>query len=264
MKKVLILLVCAVCTVWAGASVLASGGTVIVVSYAGDVKVVPAGEIEPVACQPGMLLKEGARIITGEESYVKIAFDRPRSNIVKVKENSEVMIKLEGPDRIELIDGKLFILLRDIKRGETFRVRTPCAVCGARGTGWGVETDGKVADVAVFDGSVFVRSIRKDGSVMEDEYWVERGFERRVEKFERPGRMEKISEARLSAMEKEFDLDKDREAARKKKKTGFDKSGSMREEQMERIQDRKDDERLDSLREKQEDSGGGQHIIQGP
>ncbi|MFH1552224.1 MAG: hypothetical protein ABID83_01105, partial [Candidatus Omnitrophota bacterium] len=116
MKKVLVLLLCAVSVIWTSASVSALEEKVMVVSYAGDVKVIPVGQIKPVVCKPGMFLTEGTRVRTGEGSFIKIAFDRRERNIVKVKGNSEVLLKLDGADRIELIDGKVFILLRSLKR----------------------------------------------------------------------------------------------------------------------------------------------------
>jgi hypothetical protein len=207
------------------------------------------------ACKPDMPLSEGTRIVTGDESYVEIAFDKLRGNIVKVKENSEVVIKLEGDDRIELIDGKMFTLLRNLKRGQAFQVRTPCAVCGARGTGWGVITDSKITDVAVFQGKVFVKGLKRDGSAMDKEYWVERGFERKVKRFKDPGEMLKISDERLAEMEAEFGLGKGKEESRKKRFKSLDKGDTMREEQMESILERKDDARLDKISESRSSKG---------
>jgi len=202
MKKFLILFTCLIFAAFAGVS-YASEEAVVVISYAGDVKVIPAGSSEPVTCKPGMVLKEGTRIITGEESYLKVAFDKPERNVVKVEEKSEMVIKLDGDDKIELIDGKIFASLQDLTKGETFRVRTPCATCGARGTGWITETDGKTTDVFVYDGTIFVRGINKDGTVMEKEYLVEEGFQRKVRKFKRPEREKKIPERKLTRIKVE-------------------------------------------------------------
>jgi hypothetical protein len=203
MKKCLIFLLCIVFMGYMAGTAEAVKEAVKVISCSGDVKITPSGETKAVTCLSGMQIKEGARIITGEEASVDIAFDKTGRNILKIKGNSEVVIKLEGADKIELVDGEIFTVLQGLKRGETFRVKTPCATCGARGTGWNTKTDKEVTDVAVFDGRVFVRGIKKDGSVMDEEYWVEKGFERKIRKFEDPGKMEKISEARLSKIEKE-------------------------------------------------------------
>ncbi len=151
----------------------ASSDTIVILSFAGDVKIIPSGGTDPVFCNPGMILKEGTRIITGEESYLEMAFDRSSRNIVIVKENSEVVIRLDGIDKISLIDGKMYTLLRELKKGATFRVRTPSAICGARGTGWSVSADENVTEIISFDGRVFVRGINSDGSGAEEEVWIE-------------------------------------------------------------------------------------------
>ena len=204
MRKCLLFAVCFVSAAYLSFPAQAAEESVNVISCAGEVKLIPSTGMEAVVCRGGMRLEEGSRIITGKGSYVEIAFDRTGRNIVKIKENSEVVVKLDGSEKIELIDGEILAMLRKLKRREAFRVRTPCATCGARGTDWSTKTDGKVTDIAVLSGKVFVRGIKVDGSVMEKEFWVKKGFERRIKRFEHPGAMEKISEARLSAIEKDI------------------------------------------------------------
>jgi|GEM_PF-1041451 len=205
MKKFLTIILCLTFAGYLAGAAQALERTVRVASYAGDVKIVPVGAAKGEACRVGMKLKAGTRVITGEEASVEVTFDKPGRNVLKIKENSEVVIKLEDADRIDLVDGEIITVLRDLKRGETFRVRTPCATCGARGTGWNTKTDKNITNVAVFDGEIFVRGIKKDGSAMDEEYRVKRGFERKIRKFERPAKMEKISEARFSRMEREVE-----------------------------------------------------------
>jgi hypothetical protein len=171
-----------------------------VIAYDGKVAIVPSEGMDAVQCEVGMKLEEGARIMTDKDSWLDIAFDIDARNTVTVKENSEVVLKLEAEDKIELIDGELFAVVKELKKGEGFRVRTPCATCGARGTGWNTMTDGKITDIAVTDGEVFVRGINIDGSVMKKEYLIRKGYERRVKKFEKPGRLEKISRERLNIL----------------------------------------------------------------
>jgi hypothetical protein len=182
----------------------ASEATINVVALAGDVKIISAGETRAVTGQPGMRLKEGSQVLTGAESFAEIALNVTGSNIVKIKENSKVAIRLEGEDKIELIDGEIFMLLRGLQRGEVFRVKTPCATCGARGTGWKTATDGNVTDVAVFEGRVFVRGVKKDGTPMEDKHWIKEGYETKIKKFERPERAARISEDKLEKIQREI------------------------------------------------------------
>ena len=204
MKKYLIFALTIIFAVGMFSYAQAAEEVVEVVSFAGSAKVIPAGETRAVPCRPGMRIKEGSQVMTGAESYVEIALNVAKTNIVKVKANSKVVLKLEEPDHIELIDGEIFTLLQALEKGETFRVKTPCATCGARGTGWKTKTDGKVTDVSVFDGRVYVRGINKDGTVMEKKYLVRKGFERKIKKFERPAKMTRISKDRVEKMRKEI------------------------------------------------------------
>ncbi len=253
MKYFLIAVICVTAVLTFGAITSGAEQAVFVVSYAGEVKVMPAEKTEGVTCVPGMLLAAGTRLITGEESYVMLAFDRSQNNLVKVKENSEVVLKLGSDDTIELIDGKMFTLLRDLDKGQTFRVRTPDAVCGARGTGWALATDGRITTVTVFDNKVFVRGINRGGSVKEEEVWVEEGYQRRIKRYTRPGKMKQVSESRIVSMKKEFGLVSESVPEISEKLKTIDREDDLREEQMERIQERRDErEERDSIDERRE------------
>ncbi len=248
MKKLLLLLVCLALSIGL-TSAYALDEKVVVVSHDGDVKVIPAGQAQAIACQNGMLLKEGSRVITGKASYVTIAFDKAGRNLVKIKENTEVVIKLDGSDKIELVDGVVFALLQKLDRGETFRVRTPCAVCGARGTAWMTETNGLVTYVGVFGSNVFASGINKDGSVMEKKYWVKNGYQRMIEKFKDPGDEKKVPEDTLKKWKKEFGLG---EKGRKDKEKGFWGGTNYREKQINTLEDRKSREEVEEEQEEKD------------
>ena len=61
----------------------------------------------------------------------------------------------------------------------------------------------EVTRVEVVENQVFVRGINRDGSLMDEEFIVDKGFERIIEKFEAPGIMERISDDRLADIEQE-------------------------------------------------------------
>jgi hypothetical protein len=180
----------------------AAAETARVTSLAGDVGIVPDGMTGKIACRPDMALKAGDRIITGEESHLDIAFDRTRKNTVRIEADSDVRVRLDGEDRVELVDGEIVASLDGLKKGEIFRVRTPCGVCGASDTSWVTSVKENIATVSAVEGKVFVRGINENGSVMEKEYWVEEGFERKVRRFERPEKMSKIPRDRFLNLEK--------------------------------------------------------------
>ncbi len=261
MKRSVVLIACCIFVIGASLNAFTSDKTVMVISYAGDIKVIPFGETESALCKPGMLLGEGTRLVTGEESYIEIVFGRAKNKIMKVKANSEVVIKLEGEDKVVLIDGKIATFLKEMKRDEVFRVRTPCAVAGARGTGWISKTSKKMTDISVFNGKVFVRGIKKDGSVMEGEDWVEEGFERKINRFERPGKMKEASKEKILEAKREFGIENITGQSGEEKKKLIDKmnvkTGEKIEQKIDDIQEKRDEDRLDEINDNDGDKEEG-------
>ena len=239
MKRTFIFFLCMALLCSMGTPLCFSQEEVLVVSYEGGVKVVHAGTIKSVSCKVGMKLEPGTRIITDAGSSVKIAFDRREKNIVRIMGKSDVVIKLSDGDKIELIEGEIYALLRDMKQGEKFRVRTPSAVCGARGTGWKTSSKGDTSEVATFDGRVFLRGVKKDGSVMDGVSWVRKGYKRAIKKFNKPGKEQKLSAEELAAMEKQVGLDKEKKSKKKRKIRLFGTSSSKREEHHASLVERK-------------------------
>ncbi len=261
MKRTFILLLCAVFLCMSCVVAAASEEEVVVVSTAGKARVTPAGKNKPVDCKEGMYLASGARITTESGAHVRLAFDDLQQNIVKISENSDVVLKLANGEKIELIDGQVYALLRNMEKGETFRVRTPCAVCGARGTGWRTKTDGETSEVAVFDDQVFVRGLNRDGSAMEKFSWVKKGYKVKINKFEKPGKKERLSDGEISGMEKEVGLDKEK---KKRRTRGIGSGNGKREEYRESILDRKSEDKKESLTDRSDrrgSIGGGSRDI---
>jgi hypothetical protein len=187
---------------------IVSAAEVKVISVSGNVEVTPPVSGRPEKPKVDMFLKEGTKVVTKAKSEIEVAFNDEATNVVKISENTHVVIKLDQDDKIELIDGELFAALKDLEKGETFQVRTPCAVCGARGTGWQMKTTGKATDVAVFDKKVYVQGLNKDGSVMKKKFWVKKGYERKIEKFQKPDRARKMPKERLNKIKKEVKIRK--------------------------------------------------------
>lgn len=204
MRKTLMTVVCAVFVLCSVCSLSAAEPVLRVMGFSGNVKLCPSPGADVVQCQEGMVLDEGATITAGEDEYVDIAVDKDGRNIVRVKENSEVMLRMTGDERVELIHGKVFLLLRDLKSGEKFRVRTPTAVCGARGTGWIMEASEDVTIVSVFDGIVRVHGRSADGSMMPEEHLVSEGHIIEIKKNEQPSKAEKMSELDIMRVEGEL------------------------------------------------------------
>ncbi|MDP8299250.1 MAG: FecR family protein [Candidatus Tantalella remota] len=168
---VLGMFLCAVCSV----SMVYASAEMTVISYSGDVKIIQAGQKEEVVCRSGMSLKKGDAIRTGKDSSVGILVGG-EMNIVSIHQNSNVVLVPGRGESIELLDGELLVSIKDFEEKSEFSIKTPFAVCGARGTGWVVWTDGKFSEVTVFDGEIYFK-----GLGAKKEYIVKKGKKRKID-----------------------------------------------------------------------------------
>ncbi|MEW6096473.1 MAG: FecR family protein [bacterium] len=162
-----------------GLSVIFSLFAFAVVSYAADqqkgvvtkiygtVEVQSVGEIQWNKVTKGMKLKINNRIKTGEKSMVVITFDDDA--IATMGENSTMDILELKKDaktsainlRFNLWIGKLRTQVKELKHFESdFKVITPVAVIGIRGTKWGtfVEKDGTTKAI-IEEGEIWIQNL---------------------------------------------------------------------------------------------------------
>jgi hypothetical protein len=128
----------------------------------GTVTIIDGGKKTP--AKVGDTVKKGMKIETGERSFVDIFFDE---NAIKILENSVVEISElelnmnEGSEKTGLLvmKGKVFAkVARKLAKNDRFRVSTPTATAGVRGTEFLVaEADGKGL-VACLKGTVEVKN----------------------------------------------------------------------------------------------------------
>lgn len=128
----------------------------------GTVTIIDGGKRTP--AKVGDTVKKGMKIETGERSFVDIFFDE---NAIKILENSVVEISElelnmnEGSEKTGLLvmKGKVFAkVARKLAKNDRFRVSTPTATAGVRGTEFLVaEADGKGL-VACLKGTVEVKN----------------------------------------------------------------------------------------------------------
>lgn len=115
-----------------------------------------------------MFLGSGDTIKTEKDSWVEIGFGEEADNIIKVKENTEVELSDFGPITLGLLRGEIRSLVEKLESDSTFQIRTPIAVCGARGTGWDTNLNGKIVTVDAYENDVFFQTINKRGKVLEE------------------------------------------------------------------------------------------------
>jgi hypothetical protein len=86
-----------------------------------------------------------------------ICFNSDKSNLVRIAPMSEV--KIESLYKVYLAKGKVFALIKELKRKEDFEIRTPVAISGARGTGWSSEYNTGKARINCFEDVIYVEGI---------------------------------------------------------------------------------------------------------
>ena len=204
--------------------------------------------------EPGAYLYSGYGVKTGASSSVEIAFDEDRGNFVKIEPYTNVILKLENPEKIELIDGEVLALIKSLPKGSSFEIRTPTAVCGARGTGWGAKGNKNETTVSGYENTSYVKGLNKDGSSTKDEDPVNKGFKRNVKKFEKPSGPMKLGSKDYESWNKWKKEIKQKSKNKRRKMEKLSKDLDKIQDQKERIADRKDDERM---RRREESSGAG-------
>lgn len=197
MKRIVMLLVCAA-LVLVSVPVYGRPETATVFSVKGNVKIVPVGRNASIPCKVGMTINAGDWIKTGKNSTVRLAFDAEGDNSIEIKENTLVILKLDGYFKIHLLAGEIYALLENVEKEESFRVLTPSVVTESMSSGWGATTDGNYTNVVVFDNRVFICGINKDGTVEKEKYWIEEGYQRKTISFQNPGDMRPVPEKMLS------------------------------------------------------------------
>ncbi len=123
----------------------------------------------------GMFLKKGDTIKTGPLASCDIAFDGDAKNVVGILENSDVAIVLDGQEKLSTMDAHIYARLSAIPHGSSFEIKTPQAVCGARGTGFGMKSRDKVTEALAFEDNISVRN------TYGNEENIEQGFLRKID-----------------------------------------------------------------------------------
>lgn len=116
----------------------------------GEVRVRPASQAEWKNAQRNAALPAGAEVLVGPKAKCSIGFGPLAKNIIRLEPASVIVLESIEPVKIRLKEGKIFTLLKGLKKGSSFEVMTPTALAAARGTGW----EQTLSNVSVFDGTV--------------------------------------------------------------------------------------------------------------
>jgi FecR protein len=136
-----------------------------IVEIKGEVKVKQKKETAFKPAKIDTYLQRKAQVKVGGNSFCRIAFDENLTNIITIQENSHIHIEGLLPGEVFMPRGRVFSLIEDLVLIRSFKVRTPVAVAGVRGTGDTVETDGREIEVKCFEGTLYVHTLNKRGKI---------------------------------------------------------------------------------------------------
>jgi hypothetical protein len=161
----------------------------------GDVKVKKAGEnAEWQKVDSSTVLEKGDVIQTAGESSVDIVIGSQTDKSVKIEENSRTEFEGINPAHLNLSQGKIMVRLKKLEPRSSFTVKTPTAMCGARGTGWSEQATPAQTKICVFENDVFVKKLDASGRPEFGKHITNEGTQRIVEKDKPVSQPEKIGE----------------------------------------------------------------------
>ncbi|MFH1260172.1 MAG: FecR domain-containing protein [Elusimicrobiota bacterium] len=139
-----------------------SAATMTLVSMKGKVEVRTLTG-QTIAGEVGLIVSEGEQIVTGANGQAEIRY--PNGSISGIGANAKVTVEKCGEENtITLLIGKVQALVKKLKPGQKFEIKTPTAVCSVRGTKFTVEVDEDFKTrISVFEGLVAARQIKGIG-----------------------------------------------------------------------------------------------------
>ncbi|RKY27046.1 MAG: hypothetical protein DRP61_04935 [Candidatus Omnitrophota bacterium] len=199
----------------------------------------------------GMFLDKDYELKTYSNSSCILAFDSELENVIKISENSQVKIESLFPSRVFISQGRIFSLIKDLRQAQSFKVRTPVAVAGARGTGW-ISSFGGSAEFLCLEDSIHIQGFDPQGNLTGEED-VDEGFGIEVDEDGELGDIFKLtSEDYQDWQGFKEDLGEIMEE-RGEEETVGEKEGEDSEESLEYMENLRDEDLEDVRRETQED-----------
>ena len=117
----------------------------------GSIQRLPSGQTEWVPVKTGAKLSAGDSVKTLRGSSADIEF---QGNIIRLKENSTIQIR--NMKQLGLLNGKLLAVLKHLPPGSEFKITSPVAISGVRGTSFSlaIMPDNYTTEIRVAEGEV--------------------------------------------------------------------------------------------------------------
>jgi hypothetical protein len=137
---------------------LAFGQTAKIIKLEGSVEMKIGEADDWQAATIGTYLKKQAEIKTGKDSSCTLAFNKELDNLITIDQNSQLRLDELKPGELFLPEGRVFSIIDNLADLGEFKIKTPIAVAGVRGTGDSVESGKDGTTVKCFQGRVYVAS----------------------------------------------------------------------------------------------------------
>ena len=144
------------------------------------------------------VLEKGDVVETGKDSSVDIVIGSNTEKTLKLCEKSHVEFQGVNPANLNVSGGKIFVTLKKLESKSSFVIKTPTAICGARGTAWVEEVTPDRTKTCVFESGVFAHEVGANGKPRRKEYVVDIGTQRTFEKDKPISAPEPISDLSMS------------------------------------------------------------------
>jgi hypothetical protein len=124
-----------------------------ILDLSGSVEIRASSSATWVQAQKGILVGEKTEFRTGPESMCRLALGDEKKSVVKIGAETKAVVSSLDPVMIDIESGEALSMVRNLRKGSTFQVRTPTAVAVARGTGW----DQTLKKIKVFESEIHVQ-----------------------------------------------------------------------------------------------------------
>lgn len=145
------------------------------------------------------ILEKGDAVKTAGDSSADIIIGNDNEKVVRIDKNSSVEFAGINPSSLALFQGKLQVSIKKLGPKSAFVVKTPTAICGARGTAWSQEVGQNSTKLCVFESNVFINKLDKSGKPERKEYMAGELTERVIAQGEPIGAAQPIRDSDLQA-----------------------------------------------------------------
>ncbi|MBF0571451.1 MAG: FecR domain-containing protein [Candidatus Omnitrophica bacterium] len=170
-----------------------------IVRFEGGVVVKRGGEA--IVLSAGMLLNPQDEITTSKGAYVEVAYDDVYKDIMRIGADTRVFFesnRIQKDTTLFMDKGEIKLKLDNLEKGSTFKVRTPVAIAGVRGTAFAVKLDKTTALITDYESRIFVKGLTEDHLPMQDELLLTDGWKAKVVQFEKPQQVQMLTVAEKS------------------------------------------------------------------